>query len=66
MDGKGLTDNNTPGPPELMLSLNKLMDEAEDLMSSQQAMPDDGSLTRLRNIVAEAYRLGRLERRQPE
>lgn len=44
---------------ERMLKLADLMDEAVDLMSSQQT--DEESLDKLREIVAKAYCLGRGE-----
>lgn len=44
-----------------MSELEQLIGEAIDLMASQQAMPDDGSLRRLGEIVGAAYRLGQAD-----
>lgn len=43
--------------------LQSLLDEAVDLMASQQAMPDEGALNRLADIVRAAYQAGRTEGR---
>lgn len=46
---------------ELDLRLDELAAAAVDLMASQPAMPDDGSLRRLGQIVRDAHELGRNE-----
>jgi hypothetical protein len=51
-----------PSPlAEMDVQLDELVGVAVDLMSSQQAMPDDDSLRDLALIVREAYALGKEE-----
>lgn len=47
-----------PDPFDRAHSWQPIADKAEDLMGSQQAMPDEGALAALRGLVEEAYHLG--------
>lgn len=48
----------TPPPADWAnLCIETLADQAADLMASQQAMPDDGALEALRELVREAGRI---------
>ena len=40
------------------MTISELIKEAVDLMSSQQAMPDDKALNHLEDLMYQAYQLG--------
>lgn len=41
--------------------LTELCEKAADLHASQQAMPDDGALEQHRQLILDAYKLGKID-----